>query len=167
LRSNSERFGANAKGLRKKLLFQSRKEEEKIGTKPMTDPLTAATIATLIVTKVLEKQGEKVGEKVWAKGEQLLALLQRKALDTASAIEKAAQQPALTAQQPVNLGEATLIGEVEQLAAADPEIKAAVEAVAAEAKAQPETIQNLTKLAEKIGVVNLGSITNQTNTINL
>lgn len=133
----------------------------------MADPLTAATIATLIITKVFEKQGEKVGEKVWAKGEQLLGLLRHKAFGTASAIEKVAQQPALAAQQPEDFGEAKLIGEVEQLAAADPEIKAAVEAVAAEATAQPGTIQNLTKLAEKIGVVNLGSITNQTNTINL
>lgn len=132
----------------------------------MADPLTAATIATLIITKVFEKQGEKVGEAVWQKGEALLALLRRKAGNTASAIEKLAQQPAMTAQQPVNLGEATLISEVEQLAAADPEIKAAVEAVATEANAQPGTIQNLTKLAEKIGVVNLGSITNQTITNN-
>ncbi|PSB27295.1 hypothetical protein [Stenomitos frigidus] len=133
----------------------------------MADPLTAATIATLIITKIFEKQGEKVGETVWAKGEQLLVLLRHKAWGTANAIEQVAQQPALAAEQPEEFGEAKLIGEVEQLAAADPEIKAAVEAVAAEATAQPGTIQNLTKLAEKIGVVNLGSITNQTNTINL
>lgn len=118
----------------------------------MPDPFTAATIATLILTKVFEKQGDKAGEKVWEIGEKaweravhLLVLLRRKAPDTARAIEKVASQPTLAGQQPADFGEAKLIDEIEQLAASDPEVKAAVETLAALAKqenAQVWTIEN-------------------------
>ncbi len=118
----------------------------------MADPLTAATIATLILTKIFEKQGEKVGEAIWKKGEQLLALIRHREPETAAAIEAVAQQPELAASQPANFGEATLIARVEQLAAAHPEVKAAVEEVAAAANAQPGLVQNFSKLAEQIGI---------------
>jgi hypothetical protein len=109
----------------------------------MADPLTAAAvptelrfalIATLILTKAFEKQGEKIGEKVFELGGKLLTLLKQKDLKTATAIEQVAQNPRLAEQQPADFGEAKLIEQVEQLAIGDPEVKAAIEAVAALAK---------------------------------
>lgn len=51
--------------------------------------------------------------------------------DTAGAIELAAQRPELAQQQPLDYGEAVLVEKVEQAANADPEIKAAIEDLAA------------------------------------
>lgn len=120
------------------------------------EPLTAATIATLILTKAFEKTGERLGEKVLAEGGKLLALLKRKAPETATAIEQVAQQPALAEQQPALYSAAPLTQQLETAAAAEPEIKLALQAVANAANAQPSMVQNLTQLAEKIGIVNQG-----------
>ena len=119
------------------------------------EPLTATLIATLILTKAFEKTGEKLGEAALAQGGKLLAVLRRKSPDTAVAIEKVAQQPDLAEQEPENFGTATLVGQVEA-ATADPEVKQAVDELAEAARSQPATIQNMTKLAEKIGIVNQG-----------
>jgi hypothetical protein len=119
------------------------------------EPLTATLIATLILTKAFEKTGEKLGEAALAQGGKLLAVLRRKSPDTAVAIEKVAQQPELAEQEPENFGTATLVGQVEA-ATADPEVKQAVDELAEAARSQPATIQNMTKLAEKIGIVNQG-----------
>ena len=131
----------------------------------MADPvtLTAAGIATLILVKALEKIGDKLGEQTIAAGGKLLALLQRKQPQTASKIELAAQQSDLAQQQPLV---AEIVQEVETLAQQDEEVRSAVAAVAGAAQAQPGMIQNLTMLAEKIGVVNQGVILNQQNTLN-
>jgi len=119
------------------------------------EPLTATLIATLILTKAFEKTGEKLGEAALAQGGKLLAVLRRKSPDTAVAIEKVVQQPELAEQEPENFGTATLVGQVEA-ATADPEVKQAVDELAEAARSQPATIQNMTKLAEKIGIVNQG-----------
>ncbi|HEY9626259.1 MAG TPA: hypothetical protein V6C84_03070 [Coleofasciculaceae cyanobacterium] len=120
------------------------------------EPLTAAMIGTLILTKAFEKTGEKLGEKVLAEGGKLLALLRHKAPETAGAIEKVAQQPALAEQQPATYGTNALTQQMETLAAADPEVKLALQAMADAANSQPSMVQNMTKLAEKIGIVNQG-----------
>jgi hypothetical protein len=132
------------------------------------EPLTAATIGTLILTKAFEKSGEKLGEKVLAEGGKLLALLKRKAPDTATAIETVAQQPILAEQQPATYSPTALTQRMEAAAAADPEVKLALQAVADAANAQPSMVQNLTKLAEKIGI-NIQGGTNSIsgNTFNL
>lgn len=119
------------------------------------EPLTATLIATLILTKAFEKTGEKLGEATLEQGGKLLALLKRKSPATATAIEQVAQQPALAEQQPANFGEAVLVEQVEA-ATADPEVKQAVEALAEAARSQPGMVVNMTKLAEKIGIVNQG-----------
>ena len=124
------------------------------------EPLTATLIATLILTKAFEKTGEKLGEAALAQGGKLLTVLRRKSPDTALAIEKVAQQPQLAEQEPENFGTATLVGQVEA-ATADPEVKQAVDELAEAARSQPATIQNMTKLAEKIGIVNQGSAIGQ------
>lgn len=122
--------------------------------------MTAAAIATLILTKAFEKTGEELGAKALEQGGKVLALLKRKRPDTATAIEKVVEQPALAEQEPANFGTAVLVEQVEA-ATADPEVKQAVEQLAELARSQPGTVQNLTKLAEKIGIVN------QSGTINI
>lgn len=123
------------------------------------EPLTATVIATLILTKAFEKTGEELGAKALEQGGKLLALLKRKSPDTAAAIEKVAEQPALAEQEPANFGTAVLVEQVEA-ATADPEVKQAVEELAAVARSQPGTVVNMTKLAEKIGIVNQGGTIN-------
>jgi hypothetical protein len=66
--------------------------------------LTAAMIATLVLTKAFEKTGEKVTEAVWKQGEQVLALLKRRAPETAGAIAILSQNPQLAQQQPEQFG---------------------------------------------------------------
>ncbi len=106
--------------------------------------LSAGAIATLVLTKALEKTGEKLGEKTLEQGGKLMKLLKRKSPDTATAIEVAAQNPELTEQQPEDYGEAILVERVESAAKADPEIAAAVQALAEAVKAQTPatTIEN-------------------------
>ncbi len=90
--------------------------------------LTAAAIATLLITKAFEKTGEIIGEKTWQEGERLLELLKEKEPSTANAVE-------LAQQQPLDYGQAHLIGQqVEQAATKHPEIREAVAAVAKEAE---------------------------------
>ncbi|WP_088241949.1 hypothetical protein [Calothrix rhizosoleniae] len=112
--------------------------------------LTAAAIATLVLTKAIEKSGEKLGESVLERGGKLLSLLKRKSPNTATAIEKVVKNPELATQQPLDYGEAVLVEKVEKAAQSDTEIAAMVQALANTFKSQPSTIQNFTKLAEKI-----------------
>jgi DNA repair exonuclease SbcCD ATPase subunit len=129
--------------------------------------LTASAIAVLIATKAFEKTGEKLTESVWNSVEKFSAHLQRKDPKTAEAIAVVAKQPELAQQQPTVYGEQALIEKVENLVQNYRELRKLTEAIQTAVQAQPNAVVNLTKLAEKIGVVNQGPITNQTNTINL
>lgn len=129
--------------------------------------LTASAIAVLIATKAFEKTGEKLTESVWSSVEKFSAYLQRKDPKTAEAIAVVAKQPELAQQQPTVYGQQALIEKVENLVQNDGELRKLTEAIQTAVQAQPGAVVNLTKLAEKIGVVNQGPITNQTNTINL
>jgi len=129
--------------------------------------LTASAIAVLIATKAFEKTGEKLTESVWSSVEKFSAYLQRKDPKTAEAIAVVAKQPELAQQQPTVYGQQALIEKVENLVQNDRELRKLTEAIQTAVQAQPGAVVNLTKLAEKIGVVNQGPITNQTNTINL
>jgi SepF-like predicted cell division protein (DUF552 family) len=129
--------------------------------------LTASAIAVLIATKAFEKTGEKLTESVWNSVEKFSAYLQRKDPKTAEAIAVVAKQPELAQQQPTVYGQQALIEKVENLVQNDRELRKLTEAIQTAVQAQPGAVVNLTKLAEKIGVVNQGPITNQTNTINL
>jgi cell division protein FtsN len=139
------------------------------------DPLTLAATAVVatVLTKALEKTGEKLGEKVFDKSEKFIASLKKSSPSTVVAIEKASEQP-------LDYGRAVL--DVDAVSKKDPEVAEAVEALALAAqedqnqklawmilevlntlKNQPPTIQNLEKLAEKIGlVVQGGNVTIQT-----
>ncbi|WOD39072.1 hypothetical protein [Nodosilinea sp. E11] len=129
--------------------------------------LTAAAIATLVATKAFEKTGEKLTDSVWTLVSNFLTALRKKDPTTAAAIEQVAQQPELAEQQPATYGTATLVKTVETLAAQNPELQAAAQGIQTAVQAQPGAIVNMTQLAEKIGVVNQGTIVNQQNTINL
>lgn len=129
------------------------------------DPLTlaATAIAATIMTKFWEKTGEKLGEKVFTESEKFLSALKRKSPETVTAIENAPEQP-------LDYGQAVI--EIQSLAERDFEIAEAMQALAWAAneeqnpklssiaqeiicalKNQPPTIQNSSKLAEKIGLV--------------
>jgi hypothetical protein len=90
-------------------------------------------------------------------GKKALAVLGRKAPDTVKRLEAA--NP--------DVIEAEIIEEVKRVAGADPEIRAAMDATATAAQSDAIALQNLTQLAEKIGVVNLGKVEHQTNNISI
>jgi hypothetical protein len=129
------------------------------------EPLTGTAIAVLIATKAFEKTGEKLTESVWNSVEKFLAHLQRKDPKTAEAIAVVAKQPELAQQQPTVYGH--LIEKIETLVQNDGELQKLTKAIHTAVQAQPGAVVNMTKLAEKIGVVNQGTIIDQTNTINL
>jgi hypothetical protein len=129
--------------------------------------LTASAIAVLIATKAFEKTGEKLTESVWNSIKKFLAHLQRKDPKTAEAIAVVAKQPELAQQQPTVYGQQALIEKIETLVQNDRELQKLTEAIQTAVQAQPGSVVNMTKLAEKIGVLNQGTTINQTNTINL
>ena len=127
------------------------------------DPITLATIAlTLVATKATGKIGEHIGEGVIGSAKQLLAVLRRRAHDTVKQLEAAGASVG-----DADVIDVEIIEEVKRVAAADPEVQAALEATKAAVAAEPASFQNLTKLADKIGVVNLGPVENQTNNISI
>jgi len=129
----------------------------------MVEPISATVIATLIATKAFEKTGDKLGEGVWALVSKFLSTLKRKDPATAVAIAQVAQTPALAEQQAQTYGTAALIAKVKEVARNDVEIQQAAAAIQTAVQAQPGAIVNLTKLAEKIGVLNQGTVIDQTN----
>jgi hypothetical protein len=123
--------------------------------------LTATAIATLVATKAFEKTGEQLSEGVWNLVSKFIGAIRKKDPATATAIE-AAPILKLTDQQTQDLA-----AKVEVLAAEDPDIRQAAADIQTAIQAQPGAIVNMTQLAEKIGVVNQGTIINQNNTITL
>ena len=121
------------------------------------ESFTLAAIALALVSKATEKVGETLGEGAIASTKRLLTLLRRRP-DTMKRLEAASS----SAAEP-NIIDVEILKE----AAADPEIKAAVEETAAAVKADQESFQNVTKLAEKIGVANFGTVNNPTYNISI
>jgi len=109
------------------------------------DPFTIATIvATLIATKAVEKVGEKIGERGVVEGGKLLDVLRRKSPETANRLA-AANSDAIDAE---------IVEEVKRVAAADPEVKSAVDATAAALLLQPGGMTNFNfGKAANVGVV--------------
>ena len=123
------------------------------------DPITLAVpVLVVIGGKVVEKWGEKIGEKTFEAGEKLLKSIAHRSPETAEKLQQL---------QPGNVIEAEIVEEIRRIADEEPTVKAEVEAVATAAKADRQTFENLTKLAEKIGVVNLEKVENQTNHITI
>jgi hypothetical protein len=121
----------------------------------MADPvsLTAGAIAVLIATKAFEKTGEKITESTWNLVSKFLASLKCKDPAAVTAIETVSQQPELADLQPHEFGISALVDRVEKAAMEDLDIRQSIQAIADEVRSEPRAIVNMTKLAEKIGVV--------------
>lgn len=139
------------------------------------EPLELTAITVWVVSAIAQGALGKIGENLLKSGGDLRQRLQAKAPKASAAIEGSNQKP-------LDYGEAVL--ELEAAAQKDPELREAVQEVAIQAQADPQladeiakiretfksqqpTIQNLAKLAEKIGVVNQGPTYGQTNNINI
>lgn len=136
------------------------------------EPLTlaATAIAATILTKFWEKTGEKLSEELFEKSEEFYKSLKQKAPETASAIEKVPQNSSA-------YGQAVL--EVRAIADADVELVEDMESLAAVAQNEPNeqlqqiigeilytlknqqpTVQNIGKVADKIGLLVQGGTVN-------
>ena len=123
------------------------------------DPITLAVpVLVVIGGKVVEKWGEKIGERTFAAGEKLMQSIAHRSPETAEKLKQL---------QPGAVIEAEIVEEIRRIADEEPTVKAEVEAIATAATADRQTFENLTKLAEKIGVVNLEKVENQTNHITI
>jgi uncharacterized membrane protein len=120
------------------------------------EPLTAGAIALayLLLNKTFEKTGEIIVAKGFEQGGKVIELLKRKSPETASELEAAAEHPALPPGQPEDFGEAVLVEKIESAAKADPEIRAAVEALGNDAKeaakVNPELEKAIKELTEAV-----------------
>jgi hypothetical protein len=127
------------------------------------DRVTAGAIAlaTLLLNKSVEKTGEILAEKAFEQGGKVIELLKRKSPETAGELEAAAEQPALPPGQPEDFGEAVLVEKIESAAKADPEIRAAVEALGNDvqeaAKVNPELDKAIKELTEAVKAQNSSS----------
>ena len=139
----------------------------------------ATAITTIFFTKTLEKTGENLGEFLSNKTTLLVSQLSSKSTRLKGLLES-------NEEPPLEIGEAIL--EVKTIAEQDPEIAKEIKAIESAAKEEPNpklqselqqvqleaskligqqpNIQNLTKLAEKIAVLNQGYIGTQNNTFN-
>ncbi|MDB9525235.1 hypothetical protein PN498_04490 [Oscillatoria sp. CS-180] len=136
------------------------------------EPLTlaATAIAATIMTKFWEKTGEKLSEELFEKSEEFYKSLQQKTPETASAIEKLPQNSSA-------YGQAVL--EVRAIADSDVELVEEMESLAAVAQNEPNeqlqriigeildtlqnqqpTVQNIGKVADKIGLLVQGGTVN-------
>jgi len=122
------------------------------------DPITLAIAAlAMVATKATEKVGEKAGEKlsdgVIVAAKRWLRGLRQHAPDTVKRLEAVSDPSVIDVE---------ILEDVKQVSAQQPDVQATMEATAAAVVMDQSSFQNLTKLAEKIGVVNLGTVENQT-----
>lgn len=129
------------------------------------EPLTVGAIAlvSLLLNKTFEKTGELIVAKAFEQAIMVIQQLKHKSRDTAEALEATAKNAALPPKQREYIGEAVLVEKIESVAKADPEIKAAVEALANDAQTAAEqnpqlaaTIKALTEavIAQRPNIIN-------------
>jgi hypothetical protein len=129
------------------------------------EPLTAGAIAlaTLLLNKTFEKTGEIIVTKTFEQGGKVIELLNHKSPKTAGELEAAAKQAALPPGEPEYIGEAVLVEKIESAAKADPDIRAAVEALGNEAKeaakVNPELEKAIKELTEAVQAQRQSGIT--------
>lgn len=121
----------------------------------MSDPisLTAEAIAVLVATKTFEKTGEKLGENVWKLVANFLKALKKKSPSTAVAIQTVAANRKLAKVGPNKHEINTLIHEVEEAAKNDAQVQKSLDELCFAVTRKPNTIINMSQLAEKIGIV--------------
>ena len=120
--------------------------------------MTLAMVAlTLVATKATEKVGETAGERlsdgVITAAKRWLVGLRQHAPATVKRLEAASDPSVIDVE---------ILEEVKRVAVQQPDVQAAMEATAAAVAMDQGSFQNLSKLAEKIGVVNLDTVENQT-----
>lgn len=110
------------------------------------EPLTTGAIAlvTLLLNKTFEKTGEIIVNKAFEQCSKVIEILKHKSPDTADALEAAEENAALPLGEREDIGEAVLIEKIKSAAHADPEIKAAVEALASHIEAAAQENPQLT-----------------------
>lgn len=146
---------------------------------PVSITAVAAAMTTIFFTKTIEKTGDNLGEFLSNKTKLLVSKLSSKSTRLRGLLES-------NEKPPVEIGKAIL--EVKTIAEQDPEIAKEIRAIESAVQEEPNTkfqsgiqqvkqeaselfgqqynIQNLTKLAEKIAVLNQGYIETQNNTFN-
>jgi uncharacterized membrane-anchored protein YjiN (DUF445 family) len=132
----------------------------------------AIALTAWLLNKVIDWSAEKALDRA---AQKLMQLLKEKSPDTANAIDAVVERSALPQSEREDIGEAVLVEEVKKAAGADPEIKAAVEALGNDVNKALEEKQSsyqsvITNNFEK--VVNLAqgvkpSINIQNQTVNL
>ncbi len=122
------------------------------------DPITLAIAAlTAVAGGITAGATGKIGEGVVEAAQRWLSQLRQHSPETAKR---------LAAVSDPNVIDVEILEEVKQVAAAQPDVKAAMEETVVAAAADSGSFPNLTKLADKIATVNLGNIATQNNTYN-
>ncbi|CAN5573672.1 hypothetical protein BH23CYA1_BH23CYA1_08820 [soil metagenome] len=120
---------------------------------PITLAIAALTIvAGGITAGATNKIGEGLGEGLVTAAQQWLAQLRQHSPETVKR---------LAAVSDPNVIDVEILEEVKQVAAAHPDVQAAMNKTAMAAVADSGQFPNLTKLADKIANVNFGTIKNQ------
>lgn len=110
------------------------------------EPITWAVLLTLVATKATEKIGDQIGEGAIASAKHLLEVLRRRSPETVRRLELAG------GANDGDVIDVEIMEEVKRVAAAEPDVQAAVEATAVAV----EAAQASSKLADKIGIVQMG-----------
>ena len=131
------------------------------------DPFSSVGFATLLATGMITTAGHKVTESLAELGKRFISLVRRKSPDAASTIEKVAQSPELSIQNAEQFGLKQLIEKVEAIAASDAQVQQLAQEIQGQFQSQSGGVVNLGPLAEKIGVVNQGTVVGQTNHISM
>ena len=122
------------------------------------EPITLAIAAlTAVAGGITAGATGKIGEGVVEAAQRWLSQLRQHSPETVKR---------LAAVSDPNVIDVEILEEVKQVAAAQPDVKAAMEETVVAAAADSGSFPNLTKLADKIATVNLGNITTQNNTYN-
>jgi phage shock protein A len=114
------------------------------------EPITWAVLLTLAAEKATEKIVDQIGEGAIASAKHLLEVLRRRSPETVLRLEAAGEA------SDTNVIDVEIVEEVMRVAAAEPEVQTAVDATVAAVAAEPGSLQSLTKLADKIGVIQMG-----------
>lgn len=136
------------------------------------EPLTlaATAIAATIMTKFWEKTGEKLSEELFEKSDDFYKSLKRKAPETALAIEKIPQNSSEYGQTVLEVraiadSDVEFVEEMESLAAVaqrepNEKLQQVIEEILYTFQNQQPTVQNIGKVADKIGLLVQGGTVN-------
>ena len=119
------------------------------------DPITLAIAAlTAVAGGITAGATGKIGEGVIAAAQRWLNQLGQRSPETVKLLAGVSDP---------NVIDVEILEDIKQVAAAHPDVKAAMEETVKAAAADSGSFPNLTKLAEKIDSVNFGTILNQDN----